>query len=226
MALNLKKFETMEEFKEYLFSYLEKNDNEIAQEEIQEVIFKKFKDVDDDEIGELFQELASRNVVFTDELIEEEDLEKLTSNLEEEDGESASDLAEGFAKRKKQQKDIKSANQNSGPVKYRVGGISNETKIQDIIKSYFNQIGSSKILTKDEEVIYAKMLEDDDPEIRKEGRDKLITSNLKLVISVARKHLNRGLDFADLIEEGNIGLMKAVDKFDYTKGFKFSTYAT
>ncbi|WP_339033652.1 sigma-70 family RNA polymerase sigma factor [Spiroplasma endosymbiont of Cantharis rufa] len=223
MALNLKKFETMEEFKDYLWTYLDKNDNEIAQEEIQEVIFKKFQDIEEEEISTLFDELAKREVVFTDELIEEE----LDEDEDEEDEEDDADELEGeFRKRDKERKDLKKANENNAPVKYRVGGISNETKIQDIIKSYFNQIGSSKILTKDEEVEYAKMLEDSDPIIAKEGRDKLITSNLKLVISVARKHLNRGLDFADLIEEGNIGLMKAVDKFDYKKGFKFSTYAT
>ncbi|WP_342275041.1 sigma-70 family RNA polymerase sigma factor [Spiroplasma endosymbiont of Cantharis lateralis] len=222
MALNLKKFETMEEFKDYLWIYLDKNDNEIAQEEIQEVIFKKFQDIEEEEISLLFDELAKREVVFTDDLIEEE----LDEDEEEEDEDDADELEGEFRKRDKERKDLKKANENNAPVKYRVGGISNETKIQDIIKSYFNQIGSSKILTKDEEVEYAKMLEDSDPIIAKEGRDKLITSNLKLVISVARKHLNRGLDFADLIEEGNIGLMKAVDKFDYKKGFKFSTYAT
>ncbi|ATX70879.1 sigma-70 family RNA polymerase sigma factor [Spiroplasma clarkii] len=226
MALNYKKFETMEEFKEYLFNYLEKNDNEVSQEEIQEVFYKKFKDIDEEEINELFEELANRNVVYTDEIIDEEDLEKLAKIDDEDDEESVEDMVEGFAERKRKAKDLKKQNQNNTTVKYRVGGISNETKIQDIIKSYFNQIGSSKILTKDEEVEYAKMLESEDEADRKEGRDKLITSNLKLVISVARKHLNRGLDFADLIEEGNIGLMKAVDKFDYTKGFKFSTYAT
>ncbi|WP_338984523.1 sigma-70 family RNA polymerase sigma factor [Spiroplasma endosymbiont of Diplazon laetatorius] len=220
MALNLKKFETMEEFKEYLWNYLDKNDNEIAQEEIQEVIFKKFQDIDEEEISALFDELAKREVNFTDDFIEEDEED------EEESDDDADELEGEFRKRDKERKDLKKANENNTPVKYRVGGISNETKIQDIIKSYFNQIGSSKILTKDEEVEYAKMLEDSDPEIAKEGRDKLITSNLKLVISVARKHLNRGLDFADLIEEGNIGLMKAVDKFDYKKGFKFSTYAT
>ncbi|WP_339030497.1 sigma-70 family RNA polymerase sigma factor [Spiroplasma endosymbiont of Cantharis nigra] len=222
MALNLKKFETMEEFKDYLWIYLDKNDNEIAQEEIQEVIFKKFQDIEEEEISLLFDELAKREVVFTDDLIEEE----LDEDEEEEDEDDADELEGEFRKRDKERKDLKKANENNAPVKYRVGGISNETKIQDIIKSYFNQIGASKILTKDEEVQYAKMLEDSDPIIAKEGRDKLITSNLKLVISVARKHLNRGLDFADLIEEGNIGLMKAVDKFDYKKGFKFSTYAT
>lgn len=224
MALNYKKFDTMEEFKEYLFNYLEKNDNEISQEEIQEVFNKKFKDIDEEDINELFEELANRNVIYTDEIIDEEELEKL-AKIEDND-ESVEDMAEGFAERKRKARELSDLNQNTTNVKYRVGGISNETKIQDIIKSYFNQIGSSKILTKDEEVEYAKMLESDDADERKEGRDKLITSNLKLVISVARKHLNRGLDFADLIEEGNIGLMKAVDKFDYTKGFKFSTYAT
>ncbi|AUM62795.1 sigma-70 family RNA polymerase sigma factor [Spiroplasma monobiae] len=223
MALNLKKFETMEEFKEYLWNYLDKNDNEIAQEEIQEVIFKKFQDIDEEEINILFDELAKREVNFTDDFIEDEDEDE---DEDEENDDDADELEGEFRKRDKERKDLKKANENNTPVKYRVGGISNETKIQDIIKSYFNQIGSSKILTKDEEVEYAKMLEDSDPEIAKEGRDKLITSNLKLVISVARKHLNRGLDFADLIEEGNIGLMKAVDKFDYKKGFKFSTYAT
>ncbi|ALD66627.1 sigma-70 family RNA polymerase sigma factor [Spiroplasma cantharicola] len=223
MALNLKKFETMEEFKEYLWIYLDKNDNEIAQEEIQEVIFKKFQDIEEEEISLLFDELAKREVVFTDDFIEDEDD---LDDDDDEDEDEADELEGEFRKRDKERKDLKKANENNAPVKYRVGGISNETKIQDIIKSYFNQIGSSKILTKDEEVEYAKMLEDSDPIIAKEGRDKLITSNLKLVISVARKHLNRGLDFADLIEEGNIGLMKAVDKFDYKKGFKFSTYAT
>jgi len=70
------------------------------------------------------------------------------------------------------------------------------------------------------------MLESTDIDEKTYGREQLIKSNLKLVVSVARKHLNRGLDFADLIEEGNIGLIKAVDKFDYRRGYKFSTYAT
>ncbi|AXK51108.1 sigma-70 family RNA polymerase sigma factor [Spiroplasma alleghenense] len=225
MGLNVKTIETFEEFKNYLFRYLEKNDNEISQEEIIEVITKKFIDIEEDEIEILMKELTDRNVVFTDEEIDEDELEEALNNSDDESEESKN-LESEFKERSKTQKELKKTAGMTTTVKYRVGGISNETKIQDIIKAYFNQIGSSKILTKDEEVFYAKMLESDDEEEVKAGRDKLITSNLKLVISVARKHLNRGLDFADLIEEGNIGLMKAVDKFDYKKGFKFSTYAT
>jgi RNA polymerase primary sigma factor len=230
MEINMKKFETFSEFKEYLWDFLMKYDNEIAQEQIYEVINKKFKDIDEEEIDLLFDELRTRDVVFTDELIDEEDLESLDDikvEDEEEDEEKIDSLsAEEMRNEIKRAKKIASNAKSQTTVKYRVGGISNDTKVQDIIKSYFHQIGSSKILTKDEEVEYAIMTESEDEEIRKEGRDKLITSNLKLVISVARKHLNRGLDFADLIEEGNVGLMKAVDKFDYKKGFKFSTYAT
>ncbi len=220
MAINIKNYETWDEFKEKLLAYIIKNDNEISQEDIIEVAQKSFSDIEEDELDSLMQELVANNVIFTDEEIEESDLEQLTEEVEEET------LADDFKERSLA---LDSAKKNQVPnsqTKYRVGGISNDTKIQDIIKAYFNQIGSSKILTKEEEVIYAKMIETGDEEEKRAGRDKLITSNLKLVISVARKHLNRGLDFADLIEEGNIGLIKAVDKFDYKKGFKFSTYAT
>lgn len=105
-------------------------------------------------------------------------------------------------------------------------GISNLVRTKDGIKAYFNILGTSQILTQNEEIEYAKMLVSKDEDEATYGRDQLIKSNLKLVVSVARKHLNRGLDFADLIEEGNIGLIKAVDKFDYLRGYKFSTYAT
>lgn len=222
MAINNKKFDTWEEFEEYLFEYAKENHNELSQEEVLETISRKF-DLSgaDDEIASLFEKLAERSIIFNDEDLKDDD-----NDDDDEDEIVKADIEKEMNLRSKEAKDQKKAEKQSTNVKYRVGGISNETKIQDIIKSYFNQIGSSKILSKDEEVEYAKMLEEDDPETRKEGRDKLITSNLKLVISVARKHLNRGLDFSDLIEEGNIGLMKAVDKFDYKKGFKFSTYAT
>jgi len=92
----------------------------------------------------------------------------------------------------------------------------------DLVKAYLKEIGKEQVLTKEEEQKLAKLSKDGDEEAKK----KLIESNLKLVASIAKHYNNRGLSFLDLIQEGNIGLIKAVDKFDYTKGYKFSTYAT
>ena len=93
---------------------------------------------------------------------------------------------------------------------------------EDPVKMYLQDIGRIPLLSRDEEVSLAKRVAGGD----KEARDKLITANLRLVVSIAKKYLGRGLSFLDLIQEGNLGLMKAVEKFDYTKGYKFSTYAT
>lgn len=90
------------------------------------------------------------------------------------------------------------------------------------LRSYLQEIGKIPLLNSKEEVILAKRIIDGDGH----AKDLLILANLRLVVSVAKKYARKGLDFLDLIQEGNIGLMKAVDKFDYTKGFKFSTYAT
>ena len=92
----------------------------------------------------------------------------------------------------------------------------------DIVKLYLNEISRRKLLTLDEEKRLTRRIKDGDEEAKK----IFIESNLRLVVSVARKHLNQGLSFLDLIQEGNIGLMKAVDKFDSSKEYRFSTYAT
>ncbi|MBD3329251.1 RNA polymerase sigma factor RpoD [Candidatus Dojkabacteria bacterium] len=92
----------------------------------------------------------------------------------------------------------------------------------DAIRSYLHEIGKIPLLTGEEEVILAKRIEKGD----QEAHNLLITANLRLVVSIAKKYAKRGLDLLDLIQEGNMGLMRAVEKFDYTKGFKFSTYAT
>jgi RNA polymerase primary sigma factor len=92
----------------------------------------------------------------------------------------------------------------------------------DAIRSYLFEIGKIPLLTAEEEVILAKRIEKDDDE----ARQLLTTANLRLVVSIAKKYSKSGLELLDLIQEGNIGLMRAVEKFDYHKGFKFSTYAT
>lgn len=98
-----------------------------------------------------------------------------------------------------------------------------ETKNIDPVKQYLATIGQFKVLKgKDEEVELAKRIQKGD----KFARNKLICSNTKLVVSIAKKYMNRGLEFSDLITEGNRGLITAVEKFDYTRGFKFSTCAT
>ncbi len=90
------------------------------------------------------------------------------------------------------------------------------------INAYLKEISRQSLLSYEEEVELAKRIKDGDEEARKE----LITSNLRLVVSVANKYLHYGLPLLDLVEEGNLGLIKAVDKYDHTKGYKFSTYAT
>jgi len=100
--------------------------------------------------------------------------------------------------------------------------VSEEINVGDPVKMYLKEIGKVPLLTKDEEVELAKKIEAGDGEAKK----KLAEANLRLVVSIAKKYIGRGMSFLDLIQEGNLGLIKAVEKFDYTKGYKFSTYAT
>ncbi len=100
---------------------------------------------------------------------------------------------------------------------------SNKGTKYDSIKMYLKEIGRIKLLTTAEEFDIAQRIQENNDD---EARKILIRSNLRLVVSIAKRYNGRGLSFLDLIQEGNIGLMKAVDKYDYTKGYKFSTYAT
>jgi RNA polymerase nonessential primary-like sigma factor len=92
----------------------------------------------------------------------------------------------------------------------------------DPTRIYLSEIGASNLLTAEEEVYYARLAQKGDPK----GRQKMIECNLRLVVKIARRYMNRGLALLDLIEEGNLGLIRAVEKFDPERGFRFSTYAT
>ncbi|WP_287388820.1 RNA polymerase sigma factor RpoD [Lachnospira sp.] len=94
--------------------------------------------------------------------------------------------------------------------------------LDDPVRMYLKEIGKVSLLSADEEIEYAKRMEEGDEEAKK----RLAEANLRLVVSIAKRYVGRGMQFLDLIQEGNLGLIKAVEKFDYTKGYKFSTYAT
>ena len=106
-----------------------------------------------------------------------------------------------------------------------LGVVGNDPKnaaMEDHVKVYLKEIGRVPLLTPEEEIDLAIRIAEDDPRAKK----RLAEANLRLVVSIAKRYVGRGMQFLDLIQEGNLGLIKAVDKFDYTKGFKFSTYAT
>lgn len=100
--------------------------------------------------------------------------------------------------------------------------VSSDVKVNDSVKIYLKEIGKVPLLNAQEETELAKRIVEGD----EEAKQQLINANLRLVISIAKRYAGRGMPFLDLIQEGNMGLIKAVEKFDYTKGFKFSTYAT
>ncbi len=115
-----------------------------------------------------------------------------------------------------------------------VPDLDNAISIDDPVKMYLKEIGALALLSSEEEIVLAKTVEagmradalPEEKEAAREAKKELADRNLRLVVSIAKKYLGRGLQFLDLIQEGNLGLLKAVDKFDYTKGYKFSTYAT
>ncbi len=99
----------------------------------------------------------------------------------------------------------------------------NSAIADDSVKIYLQQIGKIKLLSNEEELQVAKKIKEENSE---EAKKQLVNANLRLVVSIAKKYIGRGLSFLDLIQEGNMGLMRAAEKFDYSKGYKFSTYAT
>lgn len=96
----------------------------------------------------------------------------------------------------------------------------------DPVRLYLKEIGKYPLLTTEEEIALAKQIAEGTPEEQATAKKKLSEANLRLVVSIAKRYVGRGMQFLDLIQEGNLGLIKAAEKFDYTKGYKFSTYAT
>ena len=195
-----KKFKSLEEAKEFLIETRD-NDTDISQNQFMDAIADL--GLDDDAMDDLFSWCDDNDITFMDETMDDE-TDDLDSNIDDarDDDESSiedeiSHLEQSFAN-------------------------ASHAKINDPVKMYLKEIGQIPLLDPKDEPIIAKRIQEGD----EEAKQQLISSNLRLVVSIAKKYVGRGMLFLDLIQEGNCGLIKAVEKFDYTKGFKFSTYAT
>ena len=169
-------------------------------------------DMSDDEIDDFYDWAAKCNIDLVDETAEEEDIDD-DDFLSDDDDDDSKDSEKNIV------------------INYQQA--ASYTKVNDPVKMYLKEIGRVSLLKADEEVVLAKRIEkglkSKDPKLRKDGQEaknELVSANLRLVVAIAKKYTGRGMLFLDLIQEGNMGLIKAVDKFDYKKGFKFSTYAT
>ena len=149
--------------------------------------------------------------------IDIEEIEKLYSTLESHGIEIVDDLGDEMLESISMDIDIPKGYENAP-----LPTDSKSAVIDDPVKVYLKDIGRVPLLSPEEEIELAIRIADND----QEAKDRLTKANLRLVVSIAKRYVGRGMMFLDLIQEGNLGLIKAVDKFDYTKGFKFSTYAT
>lgn len=226
MANEKLKFTSLEEAKEFLLKSKEEN-ADVSQKQFLDAV--SALNLDDDTMDDLYNWIDENLIEFIDgeELDEDEVLDDdlIDEDLDEEDSiaEEISQLEKTFAN-------------------------ASHAKINDPVKMYLKEIGQIPLLDPKEEPIIARQIQEGEeakeamknPDLSDEEKKKLakviadgeqakqtlISSNLRLVVSIAKKYVGRGMLFLDLIQEGNCGLIKAVEKFDYTKGFKFSTYAT
>ena len=197
--IGTKKFESIDELKGYLV-VLSKKHFDINQKDVLTAL-DKF-DLTDDDIEEFYEWANNNNVDLIDETETDEELDDdFLSEDDDEDEDSEKNIV----------------------INYDLA--SNYTKVSDPVKMYLKEIGKVPLLKADEEVKLAKAIEKGG-KAAVEAKNALISANLRLVVAIAKKYTGRGMLFLDLIQEGNMGLIKAVDKFDYHKGFKFSTYAT
>ncbi|MGB7595884.1 MAG: RNA polymerase sigma factor RpoD [Erysipelotrichaceae bacterium] len=174
-------------------------------------------DLNDDEMTDLYEWFTNEGITLS----EDEDIEAeldlpLTEvvTLMDEDLEFFADDAEEASENEEMGNDRDMYDANYATSTY--------SRINDPVKMYLKEIGRVSLLNPEDEPAIAQKIQEGDEEAKR----ILISANLRLVVSIAKKYVGRGMLFLDLIQEGNMGLVKAVEKFDYTKGFKFSTYAT
>lgn len=226
MANEKLKFTSLEEAKEFLLKSKEEN-ADVSQKQFLDAV--SALNLDDDTMDDLYNWIDENLIEFIDGEELDED-EVLDDDLSDEDLDEEDSIAEEISQLEKTFVNASHA------------------KINDPVKMYLKEIGQIPLLDPKEEPIIARQIQEGEeakeamknPDLSDEEKKKLakviadgeqakqtlISSNLRLVVSIAKKYVGRGMLFLDLIQEGNCGLIKAVEKFDYTKGFKFSTYAT
>lgn len=226
MANEKLKFTNLEEAKEFLLKSKEEN-ADVSQKQFLDAV--SALNLDDDTMDDLYNWIDENLIEFIDGEELDED-EVLDDDLSDEDLDEEDSIAEEISQLEK------------------TFANASHAKINDPVKMYLKEIGQIPLLDPKEEPIIARQIQEGEeakeamknPDLSDEEKKKLakviadgeqakqtlISSNLRLVVSIAKKYVGRGMLFLDLIQEGNCGLIKAVEKFDYTKGFKFSTYAT
>lgn len=226
MANEKLKFTSLEEAKEFLLKSKEEN-ADVSQKQFLDAVGAL--NLDDDTMDDLYNWIDENLIEFIDGEELDED-EVLDDDLSDEDLDEEDSIAEEISQLEK------------------TFANASHAKINDPVKMYLKEIGQIPLLDPKEEPIIARQIQEGEeakeamknPDLSDEEKKKLakviadgeqakqtlISSNLRLVVSIAKKYVGRGMLFLDLIQEGNCGLIKAVEKFDYTKGFKFSTYAT
>lgn len=220
------KFTSLYEAKEFLLKSKEQN-ADVSQKQFLDAV--SALNLDDDTLDDLYNWIDENMIEFIDgDELDEDDLNE--DDLNDEDLDEEDSIAEEISQLEK------------------TFANASHAKINDPVKMYLKEIGQIPLLDPKEEPIIARQIQEGEqakediknPDLSEEEKKKLakiiadgeeakqtlISSNLRLVVSIAKKYVGRGMLFLDLIQEGNCGLIKAVEKFDYTKGFKFSTYAT
>ena len=181
-------------------------------------------DLNDDDIESLIKYFQDKNIKVISDTDDEQDFDNMDVSEEElEKMDNQDDLTEVFEDDSGDFSDGQTGDVDTSALDFDNDLYATDSsKINDPVKMYLKQIGCYKLLTSQEEIELAKRIKQGD----QQAKNKLTQANLRLVVSIAKHYVGRGMLFLDLIQEGNLGLMKAVEKFDYTKGFKFSTYAT
>ena len=203
------------------------NSTEVSYDEVDDIISDKI--VTSDDIEEIFDAVEKQGIDLTDIKLDDDHMTLIDDDtveisfdlvdFDDPDLDILNDEDEDTSEEDERNSGV--IIKDSGEIEINETGSKN-IPTDDPVRMYFKEIGKVPLLTADEERELAIRIEHGDEEAKK----KLCESNLRLVVSIARRYLNRGLSFLDLIQEGNLGLIKAVEKFDYTKGYKFSTYAT